>query len=311
MSSEIEKHYATLPTDNGYGYKGYSIFPRLNLEELYEPIGDSETSIERKSASCMYCGSEFRESKTNHAHLIPELFGKNKSQNKYECNACNELSGQWETSLGTFTLPLRVMGKVKNKKGKYPKFKSRLDGFANPTIVQYHGNDSFNVQLGTMNDFDMGMGKLKFRVGGHNPYHVYKAFLKVALSLMPDEILDAERWMVDYLFMKEVDHKIFPFIYLIFLENKIIQKPYFRLLRVRSPLPSHPKYMVLACFGKSLLQIVLPINDPKKEVVIHLPKFMPIVGPKETYEMEKIDLEDTMIEHRDWTFKLTVKKMKP
>jgi hypothetical protein len=307
MKTEIEKFYSSLPPiESGYGYKGYTVFFRLNMEELYVPIGDSDTIVERDGGTCIYCGSNFKDTKTNHAHLIPELFGKNKSHNKYECNACNELAGQWETSLGTFTMPLRVIGKVKNKKGRYPKFKSRLDGHKNPTIVQYNGRDAYDFKLGTMEDFDVGEGKLKFRVGGHNPCDVYKAFLKVALSLMPDEILNEERWMIDYLDKKDFDHKIFPFLYLTFLDNKIAEKPYFRLLKLRTSLPNHPKYILLVCFGKALLEIVLPVEDPKNEIVIHFPRFMAIVGPKKTYEVEKIDLENNTIEHWDWKFNMTM-----
>ncbi len=292
---------------NFYEYKGYTVFPRLNLEESYESIGNSKKKVQRSTLNCIYCGNLIKNEKVNYAHLIPELFGKNKTHNEYECNSCNKLSSKWETSLGTFTLPLRIIGKVKNKKGKIPKFKSRLDGFNESTIIYYDERGVLKVKLATLNDFDKDKGKLKFRVGSHNPYHVYKAFLKVALSLMQEEVLEKEKWMIDYLFNENIDDKIFPILYLIYMDTKIIKEPYFELLRYKGGLSNHPKFILLACFGKSMIQIILPLSKIKKKIVIHLPRFMEIIGTRKIYNVEKIDLENNLNERRDWIFDVSIK----
>ena len=174
------------------------------------------------------------------------------------------MSGKWETSLGTFTTPLRVVSKIKNKRGKIPKFKSRLDEFKTQSIIYFDDNDVLKGHLATRDDFiidkETNKGKLKFRLGSFNPYDVYRAFLKVAISLMPDNILTQEKWMVEYLFKDKPDYKIFPIIYMIFIDDGAFKEPFFELRRYQGNFKYHPEYILDAYFGKAIIQIILPID---------------------------------------------------
>ena len=80
-------------------------------------------------------------------------------------------------------------------------FKSRLDHYENQTVMYFDEQGVLKCRLATMDDYVIGndkvSAKLKFRVGGFNPFDVYKAFLKVAISLMPDEFLSKEKWIFD------------------------------------------------------------------------------------------------------------------
>lgn len=295
-------------TKHFYNYKGYRVFPRISQYDHYEQIGSSNKSIIRNSDVCIYCGSNFNDYKLNHAHLIPELFGQNKSHNKYECNQCNELSGKWETSLGTFTTPIRIVSKIKNKRGKIPKFKSRLDEYETQSIIYFDDNDVLKGHLATRDDFildkETNKGKLKFRLGSFNPYDVYKAFLKVAISLMPDNILTHEKWMIEYLFKDKPDNKIFPIIYMIFMDDGVFKEPFFELRRYNGKFKYHPKYILDAYFGKAIIQIILPIDVPNENVFIQLPPITQIQSPRSEYQVEKVDLSSNNNEQRDWSFTL-------
>lgn len=297
-------------TSHFYHYKGYKVFPRINQYALYEQVGTSKKSIKRDSNDCIFCGSSFNDFKSNHAHLIPELFGQNKSHNKYECNQCNELSGKWETSLGTFTTPIRIISKIKNKRGKIPKFKSRLDEFETQSIIYFDDNNVLKGHLATREDFIIDKktkkGNLKFRLGSFNPYDVYKAFLKVAISLMPDNILIHEKWMVEYLFRDKPDNKIFPIIYMMFFDDGTFKESFFELRRYHGNFKFHPKYVLNAYFGKAIIQIILPIEIPNENIFVHLPPITQIQSPRNEYQIEKVDLSNNKNERRDWTFTLNL-----
>lgn len=301
-------------TSHFYYQKGIKVFNKLNLQTSYDKIGTSDTIIKRTSNICIYCNENFTNNKMNHAHLIPELLGKNKSHNEYECNKCNAISGKWETSLGTFTLPIRLMSMLKNKKGRIPKFKSRKDKYDYPTEISIDNTGKIISKLATKDDFLFdeinNSGKLKFRLGGFNPYHVYKAFLKVALSLMPNEILEKENWMINYLFQEDLDSKIFPIVYLIHLDDKEMLKPYFELYKHNNGNKYRPKYLLTAYFGKAIIHIILPIKKPKKKIYINLPSIHKILTPRNNYNIELLDLSKNINEKWNCTFNVDIKKRK-
>lgn len=292
--------------DHFFIHKGIKVFPRLNLYDYYERIGDSNSRVIRFSEHCIFCGEHLKKQKANFSHLIPDLFGKNRTQNPYECNDCNTLSGKWETSLGTLTIPLRVLGKIKNKKGKIPKFKSRLGDHKNQTKIFYDKNNVLQCKMGTIEDFIVDnateKGQLKFRTGSYNPSHVYKAFLKIALSLMDNEVLESEKWMTKYLFHESKHDQIFPLLFVIYLDEKIVKESYFELLRYVGTHDNHPKYTLVAHFGKTIFQLFLPLNRLQKNLFVQLPKFMDLLSPRDNYPVELIDLESNSNEHRDWIF---------
>jgi len=276
-----------------YECKGIKVFPRLDLLKSYTTIGHPKNSLIRDYPICIFCGGDLRSNNKTHSHLIPELFGKNSSINNYECDSCNKLSGKWESSLGTFLTPLRIISGIKNKKGKIPKFKSRLDGFSFLTEIFQDSNKKLTAKLATYNDYQIqedGSGKLIFRLGSVNPFHIYKVFLKIALSLMPDEILNKEDWMKEYLFKEEVDKHIFPYIFQIFTNKIIFPSPVFELKTLTAPRKFHPKYLLIAYFGKTVIEFILPIKKIRNRIVLNMPPVLEIQSPRPVYSIEKIDL---------------------
>lgn len=236
----------------GYEYKGLKIYPRLDLLKVYKTIGNSANPVQRKENSCIFCGNPMKGNNRSRSHLIPELFGKNSSRNDFECDNCNFISGKWESSMGTFLTPLRIIGRVRNKNGKIPKFKSRRDKFESSTEFYIDESGKLKGKLATMNDFQLkkdGTGEILFRLGSANPFHIYKVFLKIGLSLMPEEVLDKESWMKRYLVEDKLDAHIFPCIYKIYTYKIIFPKPSFELKRLVVHHKYHPQL-----FTNSLLR---------------------------------------------------------
>ncbi|RDK89214.1 HNH endonuclease [Marinirhabdus gelatinilytica] len=282
----------------------------MDLLRVYKTIGRSTNTIIRNTENCIFCGDELKTNNKTHSHLIPELFGKNSSRNNFECDSCNELSGKWESSVGTFLTPIRIVSRIKNKRGKIPKFKSRLDGFDYPTEIYVDESGIFKGKLATMDDFQLqadGSGRLVFRLGRTNPFHIYKVFLKIALSLMPEEVLKKESWMKQHLFREEVDKQLFPCMYQIFTDEIIFPTPIFELKRLSVHHKYHPQYLLIAYFGKTMVEIILPIKKPKKKIVINMPPILEIQSVRQRYEVEKIDLCATENAKWDMTFNFQLK----
>ncbi|WP_157686652.1 HNH endonuclease [Nonlabens sp. Hel1_33_55] len=265
----------------------------------------------RNTDECIFCGSQLKANNKTQSHLIPELFGKNATLNDFECDDCNKMSGRWESSVGTFLTPIRIVSKIKNKKSKIPKFKSRLDDYDYPTEIFMDELGVLKGKLATAEDFkilDDEIAKLTFRLGGANPFHIYKVFLKIALSLMPDKKLKKEQWMKHLLFSDNVTKQIFPCMYQIYTDQMIFPEPYFELKQLAVQHKYHPQYLLIAYFGKTMLEIVLPIKKPKNKIVVNMPPILEIQGVRKTYEVEKIDLSNNENKRWNMTFTLQMDK---
>lgn len=274
-------------------FRGIKVYETIDLLECYTLIGNSTTTITRSSEECIYCDKPIKKEKQNHPHLIPDLFGYNNSFNSHECNTCNAMDGSWATSLGTLTTPMRIISKVKGKSHKIPKFKSREDGYGKPTII-YWENDILKIKLATKNDYTYDPKKkqhsITFRLGRCNTHHIYKAFLKIALSLMPEEILLKEKWMTEQLTLKAPNKHDFPLLYNAFLDDKKFDEAYFELRQLSKPLKNYPSYIMTGYFGKVVLQFILPMGKPSKKLYVPVPPVVQLMTPRDEYHVEIIDL---------------------
>ena len=126
---------------------------------------------------------------------------------------------------------------------------------------------------------------------------------------MPEEVLQKESWMKQHLFKEEIDKQLFPYMFKVFTDKIIFPKPIFELKRLAVHHKYHPQYLMIAYFGKTMIEIVLPIKKPKKKIVINMPPILEIQGARQHYEVEKIDLCDTENTKWDMTFTLQINNM--
>jgi hypothetical protein len=147
----------------------------------------------RAERVCRFCGRRTPDTKFNkQAHIIPELLGNKYLISDFECDACNEHFSTFENDLANFLGAARTVHQVQAKE-KVPTFKS-LRGEVTVREEDFYGvKDAIKISRdGVENDnfqFDSATGALKIRYTKqpYTPVKVYKALLKIALSVMPEQ----------------------------------------------------------------------------------------------------------------------------
>lgn len=160
---------------------------------------------------CRFCGRRKPDTKFNHRpHIIPELLGNRYLISDFECDECNKFFSSWENDLANFLGAVRTVHRVQAKE-KVPTFTSlhkevtvRKEGF-------YGVKDAIKIsRYGIENDnfqFDSSTGTLKIRYTKqpYAPLKVYKALLKIALSVMPEQHLGDYESLLSLLLCDEAD----------------------------------------------------------------------------------------------------------
>lgn len=217
------------------------------------------------------------------AHAIPELLGNRQLVVTDECDACNAFfSRSVEDHLGKFTKPYRIVGQVRGKNGfpsyKSPKKLSRID---------FRSGDGLVIQQRPSDDLveireDEGLVRIGFFIERHVPSAVYKALVKIALSVMPISdsmnFVHAKRWIL------HEDHAI-PLLTPLKLLFYFVPGPRphadvsIAVLRKKgsSEIERLPHYLLLLAFGNLQYQIMVPsLADNRAEgqaVDFMIPRF--------------------------------------
>jgi hypothetical protein len=141
---------------------------------------------------CRFCGLRKPETKfSSIPHVIPELLGNKYLISDFECDACNAHFSKLENDLANYLGATRAFNRVPAK-AKVPTFTSlggqvvvkqeAFYGVENSTkIVRSSADDdSFTFNLET------GDCEIKYLKQPYTPLKVYKALLKIAMSVMPE-----------------------------------------------------------------------------------------------------------------------------
>jgi len=178
---------------------------RLNYETIFAgqyDVGHKQFTGPSLPKICRFCEKSSPEiSFRNKAHAIPELLGNRQLVVTDECDVCNSLFARSiEDHLGKFTKPYRLMGQVRGMNGipsyKTPKGLSRIDFQPSEGLeIQHHQDDHF-IEIVE----DENRVRINFIIERHSPSAVYKALVKIALSVMSTEELrnftHAKRWIL-------------------------------------------------------------------------------------------------------------------
>ncbi|OUJ69075.1 HNH endonuclease [Hymenobacter crusticola] len=139
---------------------------------------------------CRFCGRSGLETKfKNEAHLIPHLLGNEHLVSDFECDACNLKFSAFENDLANY---LGIFRTVRGGKGKdkVPTFKSSnkqvtarpgpFMGVTGGILIERTSldNDAFDIRD------EQGLTEVKVVKNPYVPIKVYKAFLKMALSVL-------------------------------------------------------------------------------------------------------------------------------
>ena len=139
------------------------------------------------------------------AHALPHALGNKSLTTDYECDECNEAFGQGiENDLGAWTLPIRWLAQIRGN-GGLPKIKRSSKGGwrfgfneKGAAVTQRDGDDVFEI------DEENRVVTFRLRRDPYYPVAVYKAFVKIALTIMPEEQL--KHFATTIAWIRETDH---------------------------------------------------------------------------------------------------------
>lgn len=263
--------------------KNHETFPILN--------------IGNKGGPCRFCKSS-KPSYRHLAHSIPELLGNKSIFTLDECDDCNAYFGKnIERHLSEF-VPPSWFTKLKGKNGYRTKqalggIKLYNDGsFINIEYPDHKSNYSKEIILETKGRFFSGV-------------NVYKAWVKVLVSILPDKYLpdfdDTTKWLLSDDGFEKLNHRPF-----IVVGNQL---PDFRLTDVmdvevirRQNLGEGAVYQLDARFNNYYIK--LPFS-PKAKCMFRVGKVIPARNEVEKVYFQEIDLS-TYISKHNYKLKLDV-----
>ena len=245
-------------------------------------LGRSEKRI------CRFCQrSEVSVSFRMDAHAIPQSLGNKVLFSNYECDNCNQFFGSGiENDLGNWSKPSRTLARIRGKKGV-------------PTIKKMGSEQSWRIEYGAdglvFKEFedethffiDEERKRLKFKLqrDPYTPIAVFKAFVRIALTIMPESNLrdfaDALSWI------KEKEHS----------RSTILKYPVLSTF-VPGPMPSDhifvalmkrqesasilPYAFMILGYGNNVFQIFLPClkyDEAIRGRALEIPPFARPYGP--------------------------------
>lgn len=167
-------------------YENYDLISKYHLE-----VGKKIVLGKRDDRKCRFCQRQQPEvSFRKKAHALPESTGNKSLFTLYECDQCNEEFGSGiENHFGMWAAPFHVFAQVLGKNGV-------------PTVKKM--DDSWRVEMGEdglqfseqiderITDLDFEKKELTVTVikQTYIPNEVFKAFVKMAMSVIPDEEID-------------------------------------------------------------------------------------------------------------------------
>jgi len=172
------------------------------------PVEEVNNLKPKEERVCRFCGLNYSQTTfENKPHIISELLGNKYLISDFECDKCNNFFGaNYENDLANFLGMSRTFLNVKNKKDKVPEFNSpgykflakRTDFFGVKEglkiSISNSAKDIFHI------DRKAGNAEIRYPKQSYTPLKVYKALLKIALSIIPECYVADYKYAFDGLF---------------------------------------------------------------------------------------------------------------
>lgn len=162
-------------------------------QQLIEPAQENRFISSRDS--CRYCGTHEISAfgKKTNAHTFPEALGNKVLFSLDECISCNAIFSTYEDALAKAVGPFLTLGGIRGKKGV--RQTGRSQSFSKIRHNKIDDQRHISVRAAGVADelihVDQNSGILKCRmpVEGDRfiPLYAYKALLKMALALLPND----------------------------------------------------------------------------------------------------------------------------
>jgi HNH endonuclease len=139
--------------------------------------------------TCRFCGrSEPTATFDSVAHAIPESIGNKTLVSEYECDECNQMFGDGiETEFGKWSKPMRVYARIRGKK-HWPEMGEAggWEALSDATGLKLKSYEAAPIVI--INELEKTLDVTVVR-DPYVPSAVIKAFVKMALTLMPEDEL--------------------------------------------------------------------------------------------------------------------------
>ncbi|MDP2385678.1 MAG: hypothetical protein Q8M29_04865 [Bacteroidota bacterium] len=248
----------------------------LAFWEKYELLSSSENySAEKiKGKICRYCEKNENETTFKQiTHLIPELIGENDIHTFDECDSCNNLFSGYESNFAVFIRPYLILGGIKGKT-KIPAFHSRTEkgNEETRTIFKHREGNRKELHLQDLDDYTIDEEtktfSITFRKSSFTPLKVYKALLKIGLSLLPVKYDEFNRHSFEWITNRKEDLNFIPSAFITTLKGKKFTKAYAELYRAKKLVIENemfPEHILILHFANQVFQIFLPFSDELKK----------------------------------------------
>lgn len=184
-----------LYTPNGYLESSQYFASKYNLIGFYYPPDQKSTDLKQASArKCLFCDKSVPDTTfKSEAHLIPELLGNKTWLSDFECDVCNSyFDRECENDLTNYLGITRTLQKTQGKRG-VPSYTS-LKGVVSASNELVNNKDSILINRRNPENNFIEYVKEESRVilrvpkNSFRPLRVYKALMKIALSVLPEPL---------------------------------------------------------------------------------------------------------------------------
>lgn len=255
-----------------------------NYDCVFNKVLDGDKKIylgERTNKICRFCGKSEPEVKFgNFAHAISNLLGNTILGTNYECNTCNsKFSRLLENHLAAYLGIWRTLMNIKGKKG-VPEYKDH-----NNQGRVFTKNNRINVVVSEENSvFKIDNEKKEVTViskkDTYIPIAVYKCFVKMALSVLPDDEIKHVHWAIEWI--NEENHK----------ESKFEFKPLMLLNAYTPGILPYDNISVLVFRRKKIFEFKIPL-------IYKVPYIVFVIRVKNMVYQVSINYKDEEIEQFD------------
>jgi len=245
-------------------------FKTYEIEELIVcPVEEVNNLKPKEERICRFCGLYYSQTTfESKPHIISELLGNKYLISDFECDNCNTFFGKYENDLANFLGMSRTFSNVKNKKDKVPVFNSpgykllarRTDFYGVKDGLQISVHKSakgiFNI------DSNLGKGEIKYFKQPYVPFKVYKALLKIALSIIP------QKYVADYQYtfqcLKGIDDKLAQVAKIVYYElpyNHKVKSPVCFLFKKLEPKNRITNHIFALYFQNHVYELPIPFCE--------------------------------------------------
>ena len=242
------------------------------LENNYSIIGDfnliEKQTLGIKNRYCRFCGKSYPSINFNDvAHAIPESLGNKFIISNYECDSCNHYFGEHlEDHLNKYMLPYRIASQIFGKKNKIG---YQTDETNRMTVTPGNWKVYLDENDITFKRMDEHTIDFNFIRQTYKPILVYKALVKIGLTLVPEsELINLEKTIFWLKLEKPApEDGMGKYVITRFFSGlNIFSFTQIKLFKRKNDILEVPMYQMFIAIRNYYFQIVIPCYEKDKQL---------------------------------------------